>query len=165
MAVHFHPVDIPTRFYKPIGQIVTGWNLTEALISSIIWHIHKIKRPPVGRLFTYRLNSVEKLNILLSSARDYVSDTPLQGTLCKMYGEANAVRKERNAIAHGLWGRMPKEHSTWKVFYPREADDVDKTLMRRKHFTVKDRSDLARRVRKLNKDLKTLMAKYKIQPP
>ena len=59
----------------------------------------------------------------------------------------------------------PNEHSTWKVFYPREADNTDQTLMRRKTTTLKDLAALAVRVRKLNKDFKTLMAKYKIPPP
>ena len=36
------------KYYKPIGQIAAGWNLTEALVASIIWHVHKIKSPPVG---------------------------------------------------------------------------------------------------------------------
>jgi hypothetical protein len=63
VAVHIHPLDLPPRYYKPIGQIAAVWNLTEALVSSIIWHVHKIKNPPVGRLFTYRQNSAEKLRI------------------------------------------------------------------------------------------------------
>jgi hypothetical protein len=36
MAVDIHPALIPPRFYKPIGRIVAGWNLTEALVASII---------------------------------------------------------------------------------------------------------------------------------
>src|SRR5690349_507318 len=118
MAVHIHPVDLPPRFYKPIGQIIAGWNLTEALISSIIWHIHKIKSPPVGRLFTYRPSSIEKLNILLLSAQHYVSDSALRGTLCRMYGEANRIRKARNNIAHGLWGKCRKNVQYGTSFIP-----------------------------------------------
>ena len=74
MAIHIHPLDLPPRYYKPLGQIVAGWNLTEALVSSIIWHIHKIKSPNMGRLFTYRANSVERLNMLKVSLKNYVSE-------------------------------------------------------------------------------------------
>ena len=43
MAGHIHPLKIPTKYYKPIGQVIVGWNLTEALRASIIWKLHKIK--------------------------------------------------------------------------------------------------------------------------
>jgi hypothetical protein len=165
MAVHIHPVDLPIRFYKPIGQLVAGWNLTEALVCSIAWHFHKIKSPPVGRLLIYRHNSVEKLNILLVTAQRFVSEPARQGTLCRLYGEANKIRKARNKIAHGLWGRMPNERSKWKVFYPREENKKDKTLMQRDLITLQDLTDLASRVRKLNKDIKKFMAANKIPPP
>jgi hypothetical protein len=165
MAKHIHPVDIPPRFYKPIGQIIAGWNLTEALVSSIIWHFHRIKEPPRGRLFTYRLNSKEKLILFLRTAQDYVSDPGLSGTLCKMYGEIDKMRKERNNIAHGWWGRMPTEHHTWKVFYPKDQDAKVKSLIRREHKNLTDLSSLAARVRKLNKDIKKLMTNNNIPPP
>lgn len=165
MAEHIHPVDIPARFYKPIGQIIAGWNLTEALISSIIWHVHGITDPKVGRLFTYRPNSVEKLKIFLLSAQNHVTDFALRGSLCRMYGVANRIRIERNNIAHGLWGRMPKEHSRWKVFYSREVDDKNKSLLRRERKSLKDLTNLAARVKKLNIDLMALMNKNNIPPP
>lgn len=137
MAGHIHPVDIPPRFYRPIGQIITGWNLTEALVSSIIWHFHRIKEPPRGRLFTYRLNSYDKLILFLRTAQDYVSDRRVSGTLCRMYGEIDDVRKERNNIAHGWWGRMPKEHGNWKVFYPKYQDEQVTSLIKREAKNLK----------------------------
>ena len=165
MAVHIHPIDVPARFYKPIGQVMVGWNLAEALVCSIVWHIHGINNPVVGRLFTYRHNSVEKLEILLASAQNHVTDPILHGTLTRLYGEANKLRKERNKLAHGLWGRMPKEPSNWKVFYPKEADDKDNTLLKREEKTLNDLVSLASRMRKLNKDLGAFMAQNRIPPP
>lgn len=165
MAGHIHPVDIPRSFYKPIGQVVAGWNLTEALVASIIWHYHKIKEPPRGRLLVYNHNSVEKLNILLRTAQRYVPSPSDSGALCRLYGEANAVRKARNSIAHGWWGRMPNERHTWKVFSPKEQDDADPSLLRRKITTHNDLIKLAARVRKLNKDLKQFMTQRRIPPP
>ena len=67
MAIHIDPLNIPPRYYKPLGQLVAGWNLTEALISSTIWHLYKIKDPQIGRLLTYRLNSIDKLHIVSRS--------------------------------------------------------------------------------------------------
>ena len=164
MAVHIHPVDIPPRFYKPLGQIVAGWNLTEALISSTIWHIHKIKDPRIGRLFTYRPNSAEKLRIFKITVDRYVSvSDPIKANLLTLYGEADKLRGRRNTFVHGLWGRMPKERQTWKVFYLKDTDDTYQ--LKREEVTLHGLNDMAARVRKLNKDLKKLMCQIGAPPP
>ena len=33
MAGHRHPLDIPDDYYKSIGQVIVGWNLTEAAVA------------------------------------------------------------------------------------------------------------------------------------
>src|SRR5437016_1909374 len=106
MAVHIHPLDLPPKYYKPIGQIAAGWNLTEALIQSIIWHFHKIRDPAVGRLFTYRPISVEKLNILKVTTDRFIIDPSIKSSILALHKEANRLRSKRNSIVHGLWGRM-----------------------------------------------------------
>ncbi len=163
MAIHIHPLDLPPRYYKPLGQIVAGWNLTEALVSSIIWHIHKIKSPNVGRLFTYRASSVEKLNMLKVTLENYVSDTVKQTKMLKLQKEADRLRKRRNTFVHGLWGRMPKEQKNWKVFYLKSAEDT--WLLKREIVTLLQLTSLAAQTRQLNKDLKKFMREIGAPPP
>ncbi len=162
MAVHIHPLDIPPRYYKPIGQIVASWNLTEALVSSIIWHVHKIKAPAVGRLFTYRPSSVEKLRILKVTL-GHIKDPVIEAELARLHTEADRLRSLRNTIIHGLWGRMPNEPKTWKVFFLKDTDDT--VRLRREVMTVQQVSDIAGRIRALNADLKQLMRKIGAPPP
>ena len=164
MAVHIHPIEIPPRYYKPIGQIVAGANLTEVLIASIIWRLHKIKDPPTGRLFTYNTDFVEKLRILRVTANRYVPDPVIKARLRALYEEANSLRIERNAIVHGLWGRMPKEKQTWKVFQLQKADE-ETSHLKRKVVHLNDLKNVAARVRILNKDLKKLMRQIGASPP
>src|SRR5574339_195245 len=102
MAEHIHPVDLPASFYHPIGQIMVGWNLTEALLSSIIWHVHGIDNPKVGRMFTYRATAFEKMNLLKVTLANFVSDEQLKQRLYALCGEADHLRDERNTIAHGI---------------------------------------------------------------
>ena len=71
MAGHIHPLKIPTKYYKPIGQVIVGWNLTEALIASIIWKLHKIKDVRKGRALIYGLLAGSKLKILAVSAKHF----------------------------------------------------------------------------------------------
>ncbi len=112
MAVHIHPVDLPPGYYKPIGQIAAGSNLTEVLIASIIWHFHNITDPNIGRLFTYHTNFDGKLRIFKETAERRVSDSKIQDKLITLHHEANALRIERNTFVHGLWGHMPEEPET-----------------------------------------------------
>jgi hypothetical protein len=162
MAVHIHPLDIPPKFYKPIGQIAVGWSLSEAFISSIVWHIHKIKNPKVGRLFIYRCSAKQKLDILKLSADKYVPDHEVRSQLIKLHSAASRLKGRRNTIIHGLWGRMPKEKKTWKVFYSKDTDDT--YTLKKQSFTLAELQALAEEVRQLNKDLRYLMRKMKIPP-
>jgi len=162
MAVHVHPLNIPPRYYKPLGQIVAGWNLTEALIQSTIWHFHKIKDPGVGRLFTYRPGAVEKLKILKVTAERYVKDSAVASELLSLQKEADRLRGRRNTFAHGLWGRMPNEHNTWKVFYLKDTDDA--YLLKREVIQLSQLRGLSAEIRQLNVKFKKFMRKVGAPP-
>ena len=162
MAVHIHPLDIPPKYYKPLGQVVAGWNLTEALIASIIWHIHKIKQPEEGRLFTYRPSAAQKLQIFAVSIKRFVKDASIKDELTLLRGRASDLKAKRNMLAHGLWGRMPTQ-TIWKVFYHTETDDM--LLLKRKEMNVETVRRIAADVRKLNFDLKKFMSRNGVPPP
>jgi len=163
MAVHIHPLDLPPKYYKPIGQIAARWNLTEALIAGIIWHVHKIRSPNVGRLFTYRAGSVEKLNMFKVTLENYVSDPAIQIKMLKLHTEADRLRGRRNTFVHGLWGRMPKEHKIWKVFYLKSPAHTFQ--LKRDTVALPELNSLAAEIRQLNVDLKKLMREMGAPPP
>lgn len=158
MAVHIHPVKIPPRYYKPIGRIAAGWNLTEALVASIIWHLHGIKRPEMGRLFTYRLNATQKIKILGISLQSSAHSAQLKTLLTRV----SNMKSMRNDICHGLWGRMPKQ-KIWKLFYSKDIDDMP--LLRRKELTPPQITKIADDLDQLNRDIKSWMAQNRVPPP
>lgn len=84
MAGHIHPLDIPALYYKPIGQIIVGWNLTEALMASIIWKIYKIKDVKQGRVLIYWLSAANKLKILAYSAKHFTTSSAIQEELMQL---------------------------------------------------------------------------------
>ena len=163
MAIHIHPLDVPPRYYKPLGQIVVGWNLTEQFIQSIIWHFHKIRSPKIGRLFTYRPSSVEKLEMLKVTFEQFVADAAIKKELHDLHSAANKLRPIRNKYAHGFWGRMPTEHKTWKVFYSRGTGDT--FLLRRDVAHLQDLKNTAAEVRQLNVRFRRFMQKHGVPPP
>lgn len=162
MAGHIHPVKIPPRYYRPIGQILAGWNLTEALLSSIVWKIHGITNPKRGRLFTYRPSAREKLNIVNVTLKHF-ADAAMYHELKGLLDRASSLNTQRNKIAHGLWGRVPGDYKNWKIFYHRSTDDM--VLLKREVMSVSDVANIALAVERLNRDLKKWMAKRAIPPP
>ena len=164
MAIHIHPIDLPTPYYNPIGQIAAGSNLTEVFMASIIWHFHGITDPKVGRLFTYHANFARKLRILEETIDMRVTDPTLKNKLLALHDEADALRIARNAFVHGLWGHMPEEPKTWKRF---DMQKINKktSLMNRTVVPLKNLKAMAARVRKLNMDFETLMRENGTPPP
>jgi len=162
MPVHIHPLDIPPKFYKPIGQLIVGWNLTEAMIASIIWHIHKIKDVREGPLFTYRPSAAEKIRIFSITVKCFINKPNIQKELTSLRDRAAALKTKRNILTHGLWGRMPKQ-TLWKVFYHSETEDM--LLLKRKEMTLDDVKLLAKDICALNSDLKKFMTRNRIPPP
>ncbi len=162
MAVHIHPVLIPPRYYKQIGRVIVGWNLTEALISSIVWHIHGVRDVRRGRLFTYRTAANEKLKMFKVSIRVFAAAS-IKVELKKLHDRAAALKSKRNMVAHGLWGRMPKQTSVWKTFYLRDTDDT--ILLKREALTVEDVKRMADQIDDLNRDIKKWMTSNRVSPP
>lgn len=164
MAGHIHPLAIPDKYYKPIGQIVVGWNLTEALISSIIWKLHKIKDVRRGRALIYGLPASQKLRVLAVSAKHFSKAPGMDAELKAFAKRAGTLNTSRNLLAHGLWGRMPKA-KLWKVFKMQEMDE--NLLMIREEVTAMDLDPvrIAQDIRLLNADIKKFMTRNHIPPP
>jgi len=163
VAVHIHPLDIPPKFYKPLGQVIAGWNLTETLLASIIWHIHGITDPKQGRVFTYRPTAAEKLKMFAVSIIGFVDDAAMQRELTALKNRAYQMNDKRNLLAHGLWGRLRKDKD-WKLFSVKDSDAATH-LLKRKIMTVSDVAAIAQEIRALNSDLKQFMARNRIPPP
>ena len=163
MAIHRLPLDIPPRYYKPIGQIIVSWNLAEAQLSSIIWHFHGIKDPKRGRLFTYRLDAIEKLDIFWATANSHVNDQGRKSTMLELHREATKLRSKRNDFAHGLWGRMPKERKTWKMFYLKNVQHT--YLLKRDVISIEELKDWAARFRSFTTRLNSFRIRIGAPPP
>ena len=97
------------------------------------------------------------------TAKNYVPNLVHKTEMLNLYNEANRLRGRCNTFAHGLWGRMPKENKTWKVFYLKSTDDT--WLLRREIITFPQLVTLAAQIRQLNKDLKKFMVEIGASPP
>jgi hypothetical protein len=45
-----HPRNIPSSYFKPIGQLIVRWGFTELYVQSIIWHVWKLKDVKSARI-------------------------------------------------------------------------------------------------------------------
>lgn len=163
MPGHVHPPKIPAKYYKPIGQVIVGWNLTEALMASIIWYIYKIKDVKRGRVLIYWLTAANKLKVLAYSAKHFAK-LSVRKELMELQKRATDMNIKRNLLAHGFWGRLPKER-LWKVFKTQESNDD--LVMPRYEVGSKecDPVRIAQDILDLNVDLGKFMDRNGIPPP
>jgi hypothetical protein len=164
MAGHIHPPKIPAKYYKPIGQVIVGWNLTEVLMASILWHIYGIKDVKQGRVLIYWLSAANKLKVLAYSAKYFMDSSAIQKELMQLQKRASGMNVKRNLLAHGLWGHMPKD-KLWKVFKTQESNDD--LVMPRYEVGSKecDPVQIAKDILCLNVDLEKFMDQNGISPP
>ncbi len=125
---------------------------------------HKIKDVRRGRALIYGLPAAQKLRVLAVSAKHFTQSPGMDDELKLFAQRAGTLNTQRNLLAHGLWGRMPKER-LWKVFKMQEMDE--NLLMIRKEVTATevDPVRMAQEIRALNSDLKKFMARNRIPPP
>ena len=161
MAVHIHPRNIPPNYYEQIGRIVLGWNLTECFVCSIIWHLHGISDPRVGRLFTYRLDAIKQIEMLNVTLKKY--NQQFASELQPWITTISDLRARRNEIVHGLWGRMPEEHETWKMFYHKNYEDM--YLLERNVSTRDAIAKIADQIDAINLQIENWMNKNGVPPP
>jgi len=101
--------------------------------------------------------------MLKVTAKNYVSDPVQRSKMLQLHKEADLLRGRRNTFVHGLWGRMPKEHKIWKVFYLKSPEDT--WMLKREIVTLPKLTVLSVQIRQLNKNLKRFMREIGAPPP
>src|SRR6185436_11278512 len=117
-----HPLNIPSAYYKPIGQLIVRWGFTELYVQSSVWHIWNIKNAKVARALTWNLNAVEKVKLFGALSPRWVSDPNEQRELKSLHSEAERLRGKRNQMAHAVWGYVPGKRNEMLAFYLRDVD-------------------------------------------
>ena len=147
-----HPLNIPSAYYKPIGQLIVRWGLTELYLQSIIWHVWELKNVKAARALTWNLNAVEKVKLFGALSPRWISDPIDQKELKYLHTEAERLRIKRNHLAHGVWGYIPGKRNEMLMFYLRELDQRIQPKASRP--TVAEVRRLAADINALNKRLK-----------
>ena len=148
-----HPRNIPSSYYKPIGQLIVRWGFTELYLQSIIWHVWGIKDPKVARLLTWNTNAVDKVKLFGALPPRWIKDQKQQKELKEIHAEAERLRQERNHLAHGVWGYIPGKRKEMLMFYLRDIDRRIKPKAFRPNVME---------VRKLASDIDALNARLKL---
>lgn len=147
-----HPLNIPSAYYKPIGQLVVRWGFTELYLQSIIWHVWKIKNVKVARSLTWNLNAVEKVKLFDALSPRWIKNLAEQKELKELHSEAERLRVKRNQLAHAIWGYVPGKRKEMLMFYLRELDQ--RISPKASRPTVTEVKKLAADIDALNKRLK-----------
>lgn len=146
-----HPKNIPSAYYKSIGQIIVRWGFTELYLQSVIWHIFKITDVKSARALTWSLNAVDKVKLFGALSPRWVPDPDDQKEVKEIYDIADRLRANRNLLAHAVWGYLPSKKDEMLTFFLR---DLDKRINpKAKPLSIKEVKQWAADIDALNKRL------------
>lgn len=157
-----HPRNIPTAYYKPIGQLIIRWGFTELYLQSIVWHIWRIKDPKAARLLTWDLHAASKVELFKYLSPKWLTDPKDQAELKAIAEEADSLRVKRNRLAHELWGYKPGERKRLRLLHiHRKTRMLPKSEM----VSVADVKQWAQQLDALNVRLKKFHRHLGAPPP
>jgi hypothetical protein len=148
-----HPLNLPSKFYRPIGEIAYRWNLAEALMLSLCWHFMRLNDPKKARLLTMGMNADRKVQLFEFVIRQWVADPTRKSELGALHKRIDRLRKSRNKIVHGIWGHPPGSPEILKLFSFKDNDE--RFLPRAEPFSNAQLKAVADDLHKLNRDLRT----------
>lgn len=150
MFVATHPLNIPTAYHRPIGQLLVRWGVTELYLQSIVWHIWKIQDPKTARLLTWDLNAVAKVKLFEYLAPRWITDVNDRAELKGIADMADKLRTRRNHVAHGVWGCKPGDAKTVYLIHTAREKRIQPKAER---VTVADVKGWAADLNELNRRL------------
>lgn len=91
-----------------VGRVIIEWARLENVLNDIIWRLLNLSFED-GRAITGRADATSKISLLRTLApRHLASDDKLEALLFAL-DAIDALRDDRNFIAHGAWGRIEPE--------------------------------------------------------
>ena len=161
------PLELPNRYYAPIGEVLYRWALLEFQIQAIIWRTLSIDNKQ-GRTLTVGMDAKVLVGILRTLMRYWAANRTEIRMMESLAKHTQALTDDWNILAHGVW------------MYPLggTSSNVYLTYMKKSHqrilpFVEKRRphqiTATANKLRKLNKRadrlIKRLEKKLPIPPP
>jgi hypothetical protein len=89
---------------KLIGRVIVEWSKLEAVMEDTIWCLLSLDMA-IGRKITTRMDVGTKITMLRALGEGYLP-TEVFHALSLMLDLIDMRREDRNAIAHGSWGRQ-----------------------------------------------------------
>ena len=90
-----------------IGDFIVEWSYFEAALDDLIWRILRLAEDD-GKILTKRSQAETKIAILRAIAPRHLK-AELLDKLRDALDDADAVREDRNFVAHGVWGTLNGE--------------------------------------------------------
>jgi hypothetical protein len=102
--IHTIPLDIPARHYGAIGQVVAQWARLEYMLQALIWRAMGLDNKQ-GRVLTVAMPGRALFGALRSLELRWIKDRQTANAIRTLARDAQRLKDERDAIAHGVWGQ------------------------------------------------------------
>jgi len=91
-----------------VGQFIVEWSNLEAALDDMIWRILGLDEED-GRTLTKRSDAATKITVLRAIAPRHLEGEILESLLDTL-DVADAMRDDRNFVAHGVWGMLQPDN-------------------------------------------------------
>jgi hypothetical protein len=157
------PLQLPPRYYAPIGEVIYRWALLEFQMQAIIWRAMELDNKQ-GRTLTVGMDARVLTGIFRTLNRRWAAnktEIKMIGSLAK---DVFDLYDDRNNLAHGVWmyPRGGKQSDVWLSYMKPSQNRI---LPRAEKRMPRQIIATANKIKKLNRRAERLINRLEKRPP
>ena len=154
--IQYLPLNLPVQHYRAIGEVTARWARLEFVLQMLIWRAMGIDNK-VGRVLTIRTPAPKLLELISALEHRWIGNRQTVADLRALAKDVKKLYGERNALAHGIWGRFKGRVKPLTLH--RMDGKAGKVLPSGDALTPNAMKETARKIHQLNKRADALLAK------
>jgi hypothetical protein len=154
-------VQLPTAYYRQIGEITFRWATLEFQLQEIIWLVMGLGNKE-GRVMTVGMDTTPLLGIFRNLTQRWVADPTDKQEINSLAKAIKKLKPWRNAITHGIWCRTVSR--PYRVDLHHLYEPHQRLLPEATHTTPAEMAAMASDLAIINHRLETLRLKLKDAP-
>ena len=149
------PLQLPSRYYAPIGEAIYRWALLEYQMQEIIWRAMGIDNQQ-GRTLTIGMDARGLTRIFRTLTQRWAVNKTEAKMISSLAKDTSNLYDDRNYLAHGAWGypRGGKQSDVWLSYMKASHNRI---LPRVEKKTPRQITATANKIKKLNQRAERLL--------
>ena len=149
------PLQLPSRYYAPIGEVIYRWALLEYQMQEIIWRAMGIDNQQ-GRTLTVGMDARVLTGIFRTLIRRWAANKTETKMISSLARDTSDLYDDRNNLAHGVWG-YPSGSKQSDVWLHYMKPSKNRILPRAEKRTPRQIRATANKIKELNQRAERLI--------